>query len=818
MSPWQCLFESSAAKLFRGMKRHAIGVRATMLAFAMVAVAMIGASTVHAATYPAASPELAECHPRGLQIGGTTRMTLRGQHLSGARLLLPIAQALKVSIVQASDQELTCDITVDAQVAPGHYPLRVAHADGVSTALTIGLDRLQQIDFSPTLDHLPVALHGTIAGDQRLVTQFAGTEHQVLVLDLEGRRLGSSIRPVVRLFGPDERQLAISRPQVTILGDTRMSVTLPASGNYRLELHDAVYQGPAPGWFRLKIGASIAYADRIYPIAASSGQMQTVEYLGSNLTATRALQSPFSEPGVTRQLVPWPESSGTYFTGPQPGMLAGDPLVTEFTEESYLAARPQSPLALGVCGRVSRPGEADHFVIPVKPGERMRVELQAASFGSALDGVLDVFSGATAPPATAQGNLGHADDQPGSADPAIEFQVPDNEPAITVRVSSLLPSGGAEHDYRLVAKSITARPPRLILDAPRVIIPSGSTVVTPVRIEPQEPRGSWRLSLNGDLASLVTVNAADIEPDDVLSLVEWQAAPLSHGVVFARLVASPASGERSPASAVTANAFPGSSVHPDWLTRLPIAITREAPLVLQWAENSLPAEWLRGAHQTLRLEWTRPADGHAGPLRLSLMTNQVPPTKSENNATVPDLARTWRMQELSAIRGDQPGSEISVICPPDLPLRNGSLAVKAELLSDDGATVLSTVFSPVIRRPVVDALQLQAALPSKVEVVAGDEAGLVLEGTLARHASATFPVEIGLEGLPSEVTIAPVRVEVADQQWKILVRLPAEAMPRELKDLRVTAKFIEAGQAWADVVVRSGPFVMEVKPAKPAGT
>lgn len=779
---------------------------------------------IAAASYASMPPELVECHPRGLKIGGTTRLTVRGQHLAGGRLLLPLPHSAKLTLIQSTDQELTCDVTLDERVVAGHYPLRVAHADGVSSALTIGLDRLPQIDFTSSSVQLPVALHGSLSGDQRLVTQFSGTENSTLVFDLEGRRLGSSIRPVLRLFGPDDRQLAISRPQIAILGDTRMAVTLPTTGLYRLELHDAVYQGPSPGWFRLKIGPSLIYADRAYPIVGMPGSTQVVEYLGSPLAATRSMQLRWPESGRIQQDLPWPEMADAVFTGPQPVMLAGDPRVAEFTEEMWSVARPQTPRAIGVSGRISKPGEVDHYSIPVNTGERLRIELQAARYGSPLDGVLDLFSGETALPAHAQGNLGHADDQPATADPVLDVQVPADVHVVTVRVSSLLPVGSPEHDYHLTVTPITARPPVLHLDVPRLIIPSGSSIVTALRIEPQEPRGTWRLELADNANSLVSIEAADVDPDETLSLVEWRAAADSRGTIFTRLLVRSTDTALSQSTAARMTPFPGSTGHPDWITHLPVSVVRESPLELHWADGSPPAQWLRGAHQSLDLRWTRPADGHAGPLRLSLVTNQVPPTKSENNATVPDMARTWRMQELSAIRGDQPGAEISVVCPPDLALRNGSLAVKADLLSDDGATVLASVYSPLIRRPVMDALQLQAAIPSKLEATAGDAAGLVVEGTLSRHAEASFPVEVHWEGLPDGIMAPPVRVEADQNHWKLMVTIPAAITAQELKEIRVAARFVDAGEAWSEVIARSEPWTLVIKPPigqpdpKPTGT
>ena len=203
------------------LRRTLSALPACLLACLVVGVAWNGPLVSECSAAP---PELRDITPRGLQSGATTRLVVQGEHLNEqTRLLLPTQPAAEVRVVGASANQLELEVTLAAEVAADVYPLRLAHDGGISTALLLAIDDLPQEAFRSDVASLPIALHGALSGDQVLRTSFPGRKGDALVVDVEGKRLGSALRPVLQLFGPDDRMVASARPQVQLQGDARLA-------------------------------------------------------------------------------------------------------------------------------------------------------------------------------------------------------------------------------------------------------------------------------------------------------------------------------------------------------------------------------------------------------------------------------------------------------------------------------------------------------------------------------------------------------------------------------------------------------------------
>src|SRR5438046_2636969 len=108
----------------------------------------------------AAEPNLRNLDVRGLQVGGTTTLTLDGDDLGTApRLLLPFP-AKPTLKPGATDKRAVFDIALAEDVPPGYHQLRVATEGGVSPPVVVAVDRLPQRPFAAEVAELPVALHG----------------------------------------------------------------------------------------------------------------------------------------------------------------------------------------------------------------------------------------------------------------------------------------------------------------------------------------------------------------------------------------------------------------------------------------------------------------------------------------------------------------------------------------------------------------------------------------------------------------------------------------------------------------------------------
>src|ERR1700761_7360026 len=93
-----------------------------------------------------AAPAISNISLRGLRAGGTTSLAIDGTELGpDTRIVLEVPIAAQMAKPGAGAGRVEIDITLDAQVTPGIYQLRVAGPTGISNAVPIGIDALPQL-------------------------------------------------------------------------------------------------------------------------------------------------------------------------------------------------------------------------------------------------------------------------------------------------------------------------------------------------------------------------------------------------------------------------------------------------------------------------------------------------------------------------------------------------------------------------------------------------------------------------------------------------------------------------------------------------
>ena len=368
---------------------------------------------------------------RGVQAGGVTTLVIEGAELIPEPRIWFSAPESKPTIKEgATAERIEIELALDGQTPAGIYLLRAASASGISPAIALGVDNLPQLPFAPDLATTNVALTGALEGSTVLSSSFAGRQGQRIAIDVESHRLGSSFNPVVRLYDARHVQLAWSQGLPALAGDARLTTTLPAEGRYTIELHDELYRGASPGFFRLKVG-DLQYADLVYPLAAQQGQETSFEFMGGDLPdSARASASwtiPDGRPRILRP-APWPADAG-WLTGSRPTVI-----VTNHAElvEAVPSETPQefSAAPVAVSGRLAAAGEQDRYRLVVSPGAKLRFDVLAHRAGSPLDGVLSIQNEQGA-------ELVGNDDRPDTSDPGVDFTVPDNTTTVMVVLRDL---------------------------------------------------------------------------------------------------------------------------------------------------------------------------------------------------------------------------------------------------------------------------------------------------------------------------------------------------------------------------------------------
>jgi hypothetical protein len=455
----------------------------------------------------AAVPELTELEPRGAQRGKSFTLTLVGENLVEGAQVLSTLPATFTPLTppqekMAAGRKLPFLVELKADAAIGTYPVRVQTPDGLSNILlfTVGAfpevteeeskpeSREHSNDSIETAERMdpPVTVNGTLNGPDRDYYRIHARQGERLVLEVEARRAGSAIDPVLRIVDASGKQVARSEDAPGLGVDSRIDITFPKDGDYYAVVHDARFSRQKQNFYRLKM-ASFPYADGIFPLGWRRGQKVDVEFFGGSLKAplkTAAdLSALNSQVEFTRLSLPGDAGSLPllFVTGDLPEKI-------EPARQSATEAVALDPATV-MNGRIATAGEVDRYKLAVSPGEHWVLELRARGLGtSRLDGVLTIFD-------PSGKKLKSAGDQPPkedvfsllsagrtSSDPWLDVKVPKDIHQIVVAVEDLQGRGGPGFTYRLVARK---QPPdfKLTVLDPYLNIPAKGTATVNVAVE-----------------------------------------------------------------------------------------------------------------------------------------------------------------------------------------------------------------------------------------------------------------------------------------------------------------------------------------------
>jgi hypothetical protein len=482
----------------------------------------------HAAV--AATPVLTELKPRGAEIGRPFTLTAVGRNLSeGIRVssTLPAAFTLMVPAAQpgtmpAPGRSVTFLVEPKADVAPGVYPIRVETPSGISNIMlfTLGTypevteeesqpnsppNRNDSIETAEPVRSSPVVVNGTLRGPERDMYRVSGKAGERRVFEVEARRCGSAIDPVLRILDGAGKQLARSDDSPGTGLDTRLDFNFPADGTYYVEVTDARFSTQAQNFYRLKMG-SYRYAEGIFPLGGRRGGQTQVTFFGSHAGADAHITANLRNAGPAEAFtrVALPDSPALPFLF----AVSDLPELMEPVEGAV-------PVPSVINGRLEKDGEIDRYRVKVEPGDKMLIELQARELGtSRLEAIIAAYDGTGK-------KLDSAGDQPlpedvfavqgtsrTSSDPFLNLTVPPNVHEIVLTVEDLARRGGPAYGYRLMTRR-QAEDFRHSLGSPFVNLPSGGTVVFSVTADRRGFDGPIQLTV-ADLPKGIHVDGGTI--------------------------------------------------------------------------------------------------------------------------------------------------------------------------------------------------------------------------------------------------------------------------------------------------------------------
>ncbi len=451
-----------------------------------------------------AAPAIRDIQPRGAQRGKTFTLYLRGEGLTqGAQVksTLPAGfSQLTLSKDPLSEfggmtrpnTVLPFMVSLKADTPVGFYPIRVVTPDGISNAVLFSVGDLPEVEeiesknpkqpnnFPQEAQKVPVpsVINGTLEGPDVDNYTFTAKAGQKLVFEVEARQAGSAIDPAIEIFDSTGRELARNDDAPGLGVDSRVEVTFPKAGEYRVQIHDSKFSEQAQNFYRLKIG-SYQYADAIFPLGWRRGETTEVTLSGGNLPApVKAPVDLHTQSGFVSVRLPGSPSAPFLFAvSDQPEVIAPDSGESALTEGAI------------VNGRIAKPGKIDRYHVAVEPGQKWLFEVEAASLGtSQLDPILTLYdaSGKKLP-------LGE-DGKDNGIDSVLPFKVPAGVKELTLAVEDLLGRGGNLFAYRLKAQQ--QEPDFSVeLSTPFVNVPLGGTASVVCQVLRRGYTGAVRLTV-----------------------------------------------------------------------------------------------------------------------------------------------------------------------------------------------------------------------------------------------------------------------------------------------------------------------------------
>ena len=343
-------------------------------------------------------PVIASVFPPGAKVGTTAEWTLSGRGFGKVKAAMVSGTGVEVvGFESRADTVGVVSVKVAETAEPGVRELRVEGSEGFSNLVLVRLDTLPQtIEVEPNDDPdaaQTIALGSAMAGvlmmtdvDHYRVDAPPGRE---VTLDLEARRVGTSITPVLSVLNRRGSAIAQARDARGGDHDCRLTVKVPPEGSFVVQVRDNTYGGDKSAVYRLRVTTE-GYATGLYPPGGPRGKPLAVSIAGGSLKTP--LTKTITLPDTPGTLV----DPGT-FDGPDGRVAApGSVIVGEANDlVEPIEVHGPMPMAVGqtVNARIGKRNEVDRYTIRVKKGEKFRLKVQAESIGSWLDSVMTVRDG-----------------------------------------------------------------------------------------------------------------------------------------------------------------------------------------------------------------------------------------------------------------------------------------------------------------------------------------------------------------------------------------------------------------------------------------
>ncbi|RMG38865.1 MAG: hypothetical protein D6725_06530 [Planctomycetota bacterium] len=718
----------------------------------------------------AAPPVVTSIQPRAWTIGTTQRVTVRGKNLQGATRLLVLGDAearLADGVAnngQAADH-VVFDVQVPTDAVAGPIVVAVVGPRGASPPALVVLDRLAVVTQSADNTQLPKAqsipagscVSGVVGNLSRHYFKFAGKAGQKMAFEVVARRLGSALDPLLRIFDAGGHEVTYADDTQGLSGDCRFLVTLPADGEYFVELRDIRYQGGPQHFFVLRVGDfPVAFVPQ--PLGVPAEQTTTVRFAGE----------PELLPAVVRATDRWgiwlpvsakrgeqtPSATAYVAVGRVPELVEHEPNDTSETAQLV-------PLDVGVSGTLAEPGDRDTFAFAGAKGTVVRIDAAAREAHLPTLLHLQLVDGS--------GKVLAAVEDIGVTKPTLRATLP-ADGTYRVIVGDLRGEGSVMHGYRL---RIARSRPEVRLDAAVVSanVAPGTLTAIPVQIDRVGYSGALRLravDLPSGFAGAATLVAPGVAASAVT--IEAKSPPAGTAGAF-RIVAEPIDGSAKVPVATTALRGWQDVTGLKWpvpaVTHVQyVAAGEPQPFALEVSDREVTVGQRLSRNVTLRARRDEKFDA---PITMALV-----PEKG-------GLPSGLTIKAASFAKGKSEAT-VTISATDKTPSGRYTVILAAVQKAKNRTTVLQA--APPITVTVRPTLRLQARI-DRPQLKPGEKAVVHVE--LDRSPGLTGPLQVELVGLPKGVKavrrMVPPEASAVDLPVEVAADAPAAAATR----LRVRA-------------------------------
>lgn len=727
-------------------------------------------------------PVIGRVIPHAIEINKKTRVQLAGNNLEGARLHTDVPGISSEVVEGGNANGGIFDVTVADTVLPGRYLVRCVTSGGVSVPKIIAVDRIATMaDGTYTKEKpataLPAAVAGVIAGTEQKQLWFQGAANQKIVAEVEAKRVGSKLDPVVEIRSAEGTPLALQWQQSELQGDARATVTLPSDGLYVAEVHDLQFRAPGGSVWRMIVG-DLPPSSIAFPATLTSADT-SVRTLNKD-SVSEAVSIRENEGGISIQsgtaILPLPALRTLH------GVQVTEPLEGTFPEAAVDATFMTSPFQpLFISGRIAAKGQVDTVLLTVTPKQTLNFQLEARSISSPLRGHLSLLNGDAV--------VAQNDGNSGADDPTFNFAVPEGVTQLKVRVRDINEKGSQASSYRLqVAR--TDRPAFLMSTREESIrLPQNGSV--PVRLSIVRSGPSFRytapIHLSTSGMSAVTIVPATIpaseQNQDVLVMLTRNAA------------ANPDVAANGQSLTISGSA---DGPAPVFSTMVAVAVDSLPMNSLTLSDDALVTGPAEPAPGTILLESAPPillrGLPAVVPVRVLSLTEQSPPFVRFEMLTTEPVRREDPNKPDSPVKPNvalnefqfgpvsQGVFELTMRIPTDTPSSIIDAVISADFVSQPLASGAgSSAWTAPIAFFVDDAVNVAPPADAK----GAKSSTATITGTLQRHPSYDGEFTVVLDGLPKDYTAAPATVAAGQSAFTLTVTIPESATPGEVPNLTV---------------------------------